>query len=109
MTQRYPSVPGIDTIRQCCWQEQAVTIRYADKQAAVTDRTIWPLAIVYLDRKLVVLAWCCLREGFRIFQADRISAVEMAGDSFRPKRVSLLRMYLAELQGQRDADQGAVG
>ena len=95
---RYPASPDLDTIRQGCWQEEAVTVRYADKSGTLTARTIQPLAIAYLDRKLMVLAWCCLRQAFRMFQADRISGAELAGESFRPRRVSMLRTYLAELK-----------
>ena len=95
---RYPPSPDLNTIRQGCWHEQAVAIRYADRSGAVTERTILPLAIAYLDRKLMILAWCCLREGFRMFQADHVSDAELAGESFRPRRVSLLRTYLAELR-----------
>lgn len=101
MESRYKSAPEINGIRQACWEEQALTIRYADQQGTVTDRTVWPLALVYLDRKLMVLAWCCLREGFRKFQADRISQAVPTGESYRPKRVTLLRTYLTELQSQR--------
>ncbi len=95
---RYAPSPDLHTIRQGCWQERAVTIRYADKTGAVTRRTILPLAIAYLDRKLMVLAWCRLREGFRMFQADRVSDADLAAESFRPRRVSMLRTYLAELR-----------
>ncbi len=95
---RYPSSPDLDTVRQGCWHERAVTIRYADKGGAVTHRTILPLSINYLDRKLMVLAWCCLREGFRMFQADRLSDAELETTSFRPRRVTMLRTYIAELR-----------
>jgi predicted DNA-binding transcriptional regulator YafY len=89
----------VATIREGCWREEAVTIGYADKEERVTTRTIWPLAIVYVDRKLVVLAWCCLREAYRMFRVDRIATVHAAGTSFRPKRVALLRAYMADLKG----------
>ena len=95
---RYPATPDLATIRLGCWQEQAVTIRYADTGGKVTQRTILPLAIAYLDRKLMVLAWCCLRQGFGMFQSNRISDAALAGESFRPRRVSMLRTYLADLR-----------
>ena len=95
---RYPSSPDLSTIRQGCWQEEAVTIHYADKSGKITERTIQPLAIAYLDRKLMVLAWCCLRQAFRMFQVDQISGAKLAGESFRPRRVAMLRTYLAELK-----------
>jgi predicted DNA-binding transcriptional regulator YafY len=94
---RYPTLPDMRLIREGCWREEAVRIRYADKRGAATERTIWPLAIVYLENLLTVLAWCCLREDLRMFRAERITAVEATGTSFRPRRVALLRRYLAEL------------
>jgi predicted DNA-binding transcriptional regulator YafY len=94
---RYAALPDMRVIREGCWREEALAIRYCDKSGEVTDRTIWPLAIVYFDNMLVVLAWCCLREDFRIFRAERIMTVENAVTSFRPKRVALLRAYLAKL------------
>jgi predicted DNA-binding transcriptional regulator YafY len=45
----------------------------------------------------VVLARCCLRDDFRIFRAERIASAEPADESFRPRRVLLLREYLALL------------
>jgi len=95
--QRYPALPDMRVIREACWREESLTLRYGDRNGQLTDRSIWPLAIVYLDRTLVLLAWCCLREGFRQFVVERIVTVDAGGASFRPRRVALLRTYLAEL------------
>ena len=59
-----------------------------------------PLAVMYTDGALTLLAWCCLREAFRMFRLDRISALQTTGTSFRPRRASLLRDYLAELHAR---------
>ena len=99
---RFPKIPDMETIRAGCWREEALALRYADRDGAVTERQILPLSIVYLDSKMTLLAWCCLREAFRMFRLDRIEAVRMAGTSFRPRRVTLLRSYLAELAGRHE-------
>lgn len=91
--ERFPPLPDMALVRACCWREEALTIDYVDRDGAATSRTIWPLAIVYLDRMLVVLARCCLREDFRMFRADRIASVAATGISFRPRRAALLRDY----------------
>ena len=96
---RFSKIPDMETIRAGCWREEALALRYSDKDGAVTERQILPLSIVYLDSKMTLLAWCCLREAFRMFRLDRIEEVRMAGSSFRPRRVTLLRSYLAELRG----------
>lgn len=97
---RHAAGVDIDIIRQACWAEEALTIGYTDGANAVTERTILPLAISYTERTLVVLAWCCLREAFRMFRAERISTVEGTGQSFRPRRAALLRDYIADLNAR---------
>lgn len=87
----------MDLIRQACWREEELEIGYTDRNGIITRRAIWPLAIVYLDRMLVVLARCCMREDFRIFRVARITAASATAASFRPRRAALLRTYLALL------------
>lgn len=99
---RHASALDVDAVRHACWREQALTIRYADRDRAVTERTILPLAIVYSGGTLTVLAWCCLREAFRMFRLERITELRAPGTSFRPRRAALLRAYLAELR-EREA------
>jgi predicted DNA-binding transcriptional regulator YafY len=95
--QRYTALPDMDLIRNCCWREEALNIEYVDRNGATSSRTIWPLAIVYLDRMLVLLARCCLRDDFRMFRAERIASATATGDSFRPRRAALLRDYRARM------------
>jgi predicted DNA-binding transcriptional regulator YafY len=104
---RYADVRNMDTIRHACWKEEALLISYADKGHAISERTILPLAVMYTDRTLTVLAWCCLRKAYRMFRTDRIIALATTGSSFRPKRAALLRSYLSELR-QRDAVNQAL-
>lgn len=98
---RYELDVDMGLIRESCWREEALTIRYGDEHGAQTERIIYPLSLGYSERVLAVLAWCCLREDFRIFRADRIQSVAGTGTSFRPQRVSLLRTYLGQLRSER--------
>jgi predicted DNA-binding transcriptional regulator YafY len=102
------SPDDLETVRQACWHERALTIRYTDADQKVSERTILPLAIVYSDRTLTVLAWCCLREAFRMFRLERLMVLDAAGRSFRPRRVTLLRDYLAELRARERSTVPAV-
>lgn len=97
---RYRGTLDLAPIRAACWREEAVAIGYRDGGGAESERTILPLALVYNERVVTVLAWCCLREDFRMFRADRIGAVRLGGASFRPRRVTLLRDYVARLQAK---------
>lgn len=104
---RYKPDIEIDIFRQACWREEALAICYVDKAKVETDRTVYPLAIVYTDRMLTALCWCCLRKAFRMFRFDGIFRVQVAGESFRPRRAALLRDYLAELRGRETSKSPA--
>ncbi|MEY8120270.1 helix-turn-helix transcriptional regulator [Falsihalocynthiibacter sp. BN13B15] len=101
MVYRYqvpPNVaPDISQIRTASWEETAIDLRYRDVDGALTDRRVYPLAIVYLDRGPGLLAWCCLRKDFRKFLMSRMESAEPADESFRPNRVRLLRDYISQM------------
>ena len=101
---RYTPAPSLGLIRQACWREEALTIGYTDEHGSATRRTILPLAIVHTERRLVVLAWCRLREAFRMFRIDRILEAHVEGSSFRPRRASLLRAYVEALESEDAAE-----
>lgn len=97
---RAPPPVDLALIRQCCWDEVSVTLRYTDLQGAVTDREVLPLAISYSDNHLMLLAYCLLRQGYRTFHINRTAQVARGNRSFRPHRVSLLRNYTESRQGR---------
>ncbi|WP_316013606.1 YafY family protein [Roseobacter sp. HKCCA0434] len=88
-------VVDMDMLRRACWDEFALDIRYRDLAGAVSEREIWPLGLSYAERSLTLLAWCCLRQDWRHFRASGIEAASPSGRSFRPRRVPLLRDYVA--------------
>ncbi|CAH0343275.1 YafY family protein [Rhizobium sp. CECT 9324] len=94
---RDPPVVNVGLLREACWQERALVISYVDAEQQRTDRQVLPLAIVYLERALVLLSWCCLRQDFRKFRVDRIAGIQMTEESFRPRRVQMLRDFVAIL------------
>ncbi len=102
-----PANPAADLslLREACWEETALDIRYTDAAGRGTERRVLPLSLVYLDRNTVLLAWCCLRRDFRQFMTVRITHAAATAESFRPRRVPLLRDYVARLRrdGGRDS------
>lgn len=96
--ERFEASPHVEAVRQACWNEEALDITYEDRGGKLSSRTIFPLAMMYTERTLTVLAWCCLREAFRMFNLGRITEVKLSGTSFRPRRVALLRDYLTLLR-----------
>jgi predicted DNA-binding transcriptional regulator YafY len=85
-------------LREACWDETAVDLVYVDEAGRRTERCVLPLVVEYLDRVLVLIAWCRLRSAFRQFRLDRIEEVTPTQESFRPRRVGLIREYVAMMR-----------
>jgi predicted DNA-binding transcriptional regulator YafY len=100
---RPPAPAHLSTIRQAIWDEQALDITYTDLTGTTTQRRIWPLSVVFLDRSLICLAHCRLRMDFRRFHLAAITAPTPAPESFRPRRVPLLRQMLAQIRARAPA------
>ena len=96
---RDPPPVDLSALREAAWDERAVDIGYRDSAGVVTHRRIYPLSVVYLDRSLMVLAWCCLRTDYRRFVVDRMATLTTTTESFRPRRVPMLREFNARLKG----------
>jgi predicted DNA-binding transcriptional regulator YafY len=107
MVRRYERVeqPEVDMtlLRNASWNERAVDIAYEDREGKLSKRRIYPLSIVYLKDTVMLLAWCCLREDFRQFHIHMISSMAETKESFRPKRVELLRKYIDEMHAKSRA------
>ena len=95
-----PPNPTLDMriLREASWAEEALDLTYIDRAGETTHRRIYPLGIVYFDFQIVLLAWCCLRQDFRQFIVTSIVSATPSGESFRPRRVTLLRDYTDKLR-----------
>lgn len=94
-------------IVEASWEEEALDIAYTDGNGRTSERRIFPLSTVYVDDDVVVLAWCCMRQDFRQFLPRRMTRISRAGESFRPRRVTLLRQYIKYLQSGRSGTPAA--
>lgn len=104
---RNPAPPHLHLLREAAWEERAVDLSYRDISGQLTARRIWPLGTVFLDREVQVLAFCCLRQDFRRFKVLHMTDVTLTDESFRPRRVPLLRAFLEKLRGERLATGSA--
>ena len=93
---RPPVEVDMDLVRTACWEEFSLRITYRDLKDAVSTREVWPLGLSYGENILMLLAHCQLRQDFRVFHVNRIERLERGAESFRPRRVALLRAYVAQ-------------
>ncbi|GHG93093.1 helix-turn-helix transcriptional regulator [Pseudodonghicola xiamenensis] len=101
-----PPMPAVDMtlLREASWAEEVLEITYRDNHGAETQRRIYPLALAYLDHVVMLLGWCCLRQDFRQFKVTSILTARRCGESFRPRRVALLRDFVDRLRAGRQPD-----
>jgi len=94
VTPRQPPDIDMALLRAACWEEFSVKIGYRDLHDQMTEREIWPLGLSYSPESLMLLAFCRLRNDTRVFHISRITALSRGSESFRPRRVSLLRDFV---------------
>ncbi|MGC3938100.1 helix-turn-helix transcriptional regulator [Roseobacter sp. EG26] len=104
---RFTRPPEIEidvaALRSATWDEVSVKFDYTDGQGAKTVRQVDPLGLVYLDKTNVLMAWCHLRKDFRTFRLDRMRDLQRTDNSFRPRRVPMLREHLDIIRCYIDA------
>ena len=97
-----PSVPiladGLDLsiVRSAIRNERKLTIAYCDLKDAESTRTIWPFALGFFDRALIIVAWCEMRHAIRHFRADRIASLIASDERYPKRRHVLLKEWRAE-------------
>lgn len=67
-----------------------IALHYRDEAGRETERTIWPIAVGYMDTVRLLAAWCELRNDFRHFRTDRVIAAEFLDERY-PERPAKLR------------------
>lgn len=91
----------MELLRDACWNEYSLILRYRDLEEKITEREIWPLGLFYSSNALMLLGHCQLRQDFRAFHIYRIEQISRGSQSFRPRRVSLLRDYIHQREGTK--------
>jgi predicted DNA-binding transcriptional regulator YafY len=64
------SVPAV--VEEAVAMRQVVRLTYVDRNGTETERDVEPVAFVSGARGWYLIGWCRLREGPRLFRADRI-------------------------------------
>ncbi|MDO6732330.1 YafY family protein [Marinovum sp. 2_MG-2023] len=100
--------PGVDAavLRRATWDEMRIRFAYRDKDGNATTREADPLTISYFQMSHCLLAFCQLRQDFRAFRLDRMTDLEVLDISFRPRRVPMLRDYMALLKAGTERHKG---
>jgi predicted DNA-binding transcriptional regulator YafY len=91
-----PTLVDPALIRDAIRKEQKLRISYTAESAEPTERVIWPICIAYFDSTRVVTAWCELRQAFRHFRIDRISALDSLAERYPRRRAVMFKEWRRE-------------
>jgi predicted DNA-binding transcriptional regulator YafY len=67
-----------------------IALRYRDEQGRESERVVWPVTVGYMETVRHLIAWCELRQDFRSFRTDRVTAAGFLDERY-PERPSALR------------------
>ncbi|MDP9767493.1 YafY family transcriptional regulator [Kosakonia cowanii] len=95
-------------LRAAIRRQLKVSIRYTDRQGNTSERVIWPFALGYLSRDLLLAAWCETRGDFRHFAVAQIESVQQLACAAPHSRQRLLRMWREAGRDTLDEISGAA-
>jgi predicted DNA-binding transcriptional regulator YafY len=100
----YPdnAVP-LAAFRDAIRAQAKLCIAYQAASGDRTERTVWPLAIGFMNEARVLVAWCEARQDYRTFRTDRIGAASQTGARYPGRRNHLLGLW------RRQATREAAG
>ena len=92
-----PAPTGVDlaAVRRAIRDERKLAIVYRDELGRLTERTIWPLALIYYSDVANIVAWCELRQALRNFRTDRVQQSAPIDDFFRGAGDRLRALWIA--------------
>lgn len=88
--------PQTAALREAIRRQRKVAISYTDNHGASSDRTVWPIAIVYFENVRLLAAWCERRSAFRNFRVDRLKISSVLEDRYPGRRQSIVTRWLQQ-------------
>jgi predicted DNA-binding transcriptional regulator YafY len=85
--------PQVALLRDAIRRQRKVAISYEDAHGSLSDRIIWPIAIVYFDDVRLLAAWCEHRSGFRHFRVDRLQLRMISEERYPGRRQSMITRW----------------
>lgn len=83
-----------------------ILLHYRDEQSRDTKRTIWPIAVGYLETVRHLAGWCELRKDFRSFRIDRIGQAVFLDEKYPERRAALRAKWMKSMHANRMRERG---
>jgi predicted DNA-binding transcriptional regulator YafY len=98
----------LDLLHAACVARRAVETAYAREDGAASRRVVRPLGLYFWSGVWTLVAWCELRDDFRVFRLDRMSETAMLERQFTQRRGQTLKDFLRTVVKPKDAARSAA-
>lgn len=94
----------LDALEHAVENRDGLKIAYTDLEGAATGRNIRPLGLWFWGKVWTLVAWCELRNDFRVFRLDRITEMSLTGDRFKPESGKQLADFYRQMEQREHLD-----
>ncbi|RPD46686.1 helix-turn-helix transcriptional regulator [Paracnuella aquatica] len=95
-----PDYEYLSTLQQCIAGKTVVALRYTDVRQQPTERCIEPIGLLFYAFSWHLIAWCQLRQDYRDFKVERITAACNTGRAFTHTGHLTLDEYIKSLPAE---------
>jgi predicted DNA-binding transcriptional regulator YafY len=93
-------------VRAAIHAGRKIQLGYRDEKGQDTRRKVWPIAVGYLETVRMLVAWCELRNDFRHFRTDRVTAAEFLDERYQERPSALRAKWRKELEKRGEKVRG---
>ena len=94
----------LDRVHAACASRRVIGFAYTRLNGELSQRAVRPLALYCWSGTWTLVAWCELRNDFRVFRLDHIFQFELLDHTFEQRRGQRLKDYLKRVQAERGVD-----
>jgi predicted DNA-binding transcriptional regulator YafY len=98
MTERLRGL--IDFTEPAIEAREVLFLAYRDEQGEETSRCIHPLGLWFWGKVWTLIAWCELRNDFRMFRLDRVGELKLAKRRYKPAPERSLAECLRQVEAK---------
>ena len=89
-----PDTIDMTQLRAHIYASKKILLHYRDEQGRDSKRTVWPIAVGYLETVRLLAAWCELRQDFSSFRIDRMTGAEFLDEKYPERRAALRAKWM---------------
>ncbi|MEO1252582.1 MAG: YafY family protein [Pseudomonadota bacterium] len=90
----------LDFIDAAIDARETLSMHYRNEEGAQSQRCIQPLGLWFWGKVWTLIAWCELRDDFRMFRIDRMDALTHAGRRYKPAPERSLAECLRQIEAK---------